>query len=443
MMSQSEESVFRAFFDKPSESMLRTMSAGEFQYCVTQVFARAGYETRPQLIDLISGVRLELYVLEGVRRQVGAVSVHHSAAEHPVTARDVRALQRNGGIRKRGVVGYLVTSGTADRSAYDQARSGQTTHLLTGEQFCRYARYVRKSRFPEGSGLSVVIPPDHFAGERPSANIPRARILALANNKGGVGKTTSARQFALHLASMGSQVLLVDMDPQHNLTEGLVAQHGHKADSTSVENANIAHYFATSRSLADLIRPAALEGQTIPLVYLIPSESDLSLLDTGGAGRPSVEKAFADEVHSLASKPYQMTGRPFDWVILDTPPAVSLFTRSALCAADYVIAPARSRQSSVVGTRNMVDTLDTMNALKHTPTMLLGCLLTHWQVDEDSTRSYPDLEDLFTTRRSRILANYIPFDVTVEKTHGATQHRARDAYANATREVLEYVQRHG
>ncbi|HEV2236888.1 MAG TPA: ParA family protein, partial [Ktedonobacterales bacterium] len=144
-----------------------------------------------------------------------------------------------------------------------------------------------------------------------------------------------------------------------------------------------------------------------------------------------------------ASAPHEPSGKLFDWIILDTPPTISLFTRAALCAADYVIAPARSRPSSVAGTLNMVNTLDTMNALKHTPTKLLGCLLTHWQEDEHSTETYPDLEALFSQRRSRILASYIPFDVTVEKTHGATHHRARKAYAEVAREVLGYVQQRG
>jgi cellulose biosynthesis protein BcsQ len=441
MANQSQESVFEAFFANPTESMLRTMSAGEFQQCVTQVFARAGYETKAHLIDLISSVRLELYVLEGERRQVGAVSVHHSDIERPITAREVRTLQRNSGIRNRGVAGYVVTSGTADRTAHEQARSGQKLFLLTGEQFCRYARYVRASRFPEGTGLSVVIPPDHFCEEPLQANVLRAKILAFANNKGGVGKTTSARQFALRIAERGLQVLLVDMDPQHNLTEGLINERQAESSSESLESANLAHYFTGNLSLAALVRSTAIEGEPIPQMFLIPAHADLSLLDTGGAGRPSVEVGFARDLHSLVSMPYQVTGKPFDWVILDTPPAVSLFTRSALCAADFVVAPARSRPSSVNGTKNMVKTMDTMNALKSTPTKLLGCLLTHWQDDEHSTQTYPDLEVLFSERRSRILAKHIPFDVTIEKLHGATRHRATDAYVAATQEVLDHVQR--
>jgi cellulose biosynthesis protein BcsQ len=419
------------------------MSAAEFRHCVTEVFARAGFDANAHLLDPISGVKLDLYVLDGGRRQVGAVSVRHSDKDRPITAREVRILRRNSGIRNRGIAGYIITNSTVEPTAYEAAGSGQRVFLLSGEQFCRYARYVHDSRFPEGTGLTVVIPPDHFAGEPQVTAVTRAKILAFANNKGGVGKTTSARHFALHLAEAGSQVLLVDMDPQHNLTEGLVTQSRHGSDPSAPENNNLTHYFAGKRSLADMICPTVVEGQTIPGVYLIPSDPHLSLLDTGGAGRPSVEVGFAKEVHTLASRPYQATGKPFDWVILDTPPAVSLFTRSALCAADYVIAPARSRPSSLVGTLNMVNTLDTMNALKHTQTKLLGCLLTHWQEDEHSTETYPFLETLFSQRRSRILASYIPFDVTVEKTHGATHHRARDAYAAATREVIEHVQQHG
>jgi cellulose biosynthesis protein BcsQ len=203
----------------------------------------------------------------------------------------------------------------------------------------------------------------------------------------------------------------------------------------------MAEYFAGNRGLAELIRPTVIEGHSIPNMYLIASHPALSLLDTGGAGRPAVEMGFARDLYVVASAPHQATGKPFDWVLIDTPPAISLFTRAALCAADYVIAPARSRPSSVSGTKNMVDTLDTMNALKRAPAKLLGCLLTHWQDDEHSTQTYPYLEDLFGGRRSRIMANYIPFDVTIEKTHGATQHRAHNAYAAATQEVLNYVQR--
>jgi cellulose biosynthesis protein BcsQ len=150
---------------------------------------------------------------------------------------------------------------------------------------------------------------------------------------------------------------------------------------------------------------------------------------------------FAREVLALAGAPPPISDKPFDWVVIDTPPAISLFTRAALCAADFVIAPARSRPSSQSGILNMLKTMDSMGDLRGTPPNLVGCLLTHWQEDQHSTETYPQLETLFDSRRSRILANYIPFDPTVEKLHGPTQHRARDAYDLVTQEVLDYVQR--
>jgi hypothetical protein len=72
---------------------------------------------------------------------------------------------------------------------------------------------------------------------------------------------------------------------------------------------------------------------------------------------------------------------------------------------------------------------------------LLGCLITHWNDDQQSTDTYTRLEELFDNRQSRIFANEIPFDVTVEKTHGQTHHRASDAYDRVVQEVLSHVER--
>src|SRR5579859_1093377 len=145
MANQTEEALVKAFLANPTEAMLLNMSDHAFHDCVTQVFVRAGYETRAHVLDLISNVQLDLYASDGGRRQVGAVSMHHADATRALAARDVRTLQRNSGIRNRNVAGYLVKSGSADHSAYVQARSGRGIFLLTGNQFCHYARYVSAS----------------------------------------------------------------------------------------------------------------------------------------------------------------------------------------------------------------------------------------------------------------------------------------------------------
>ena len=91
----------------------------------------------------------------------------------------------------------------------------------------------------------------------------------------------------------------------------------------------------------------------------------------------------------------------------------------------------------------MLRTLDTVGQLRDHPPKLLGCLLTHWEEDQHSTQTYVQLEVEFDQHRSRILASYIPFDRTVEKLHGPTQHRAENAYQQVSQEVLEYVHRDG
>ncbi len=443
MSGQTDNAQFAAIFDKLSADALRALTPTEFQRFVAYVFTRAGYETKSRPLGFITDVDLDLFAVEDRRKQVGAVAVQQTPAEQPLSGQLVRKVQRSAAVRKlKEGATYIVTSGSYDKTAYEQARSEHQTHLLNGEQFCRYARYVRHSRFPEGTGLTVVIPPDPFSEEPLSPQgLRRTKVLVLANNKGGVGKTTSARRLALNMASRGLRVLAIDVDPQGNLTEGLLHHGATEVGHPLADSPNLVQYFARECILPQLVRPTFIENEIVSNVFLIPAHPDLSLLDTGGAGRPALEMRFARDLLALVNTPPPTGDKLFDWAIIDTPPAISLFTRAALCAADYVVAPARSRPSSLRGIQNMVMTMDTMGELRGTPPKLLGCLLTHWDDDQHSTETFPDLEALFDNHHSRILANYIPFDVTIEKMHGPTRNRARDAYERVTQEVLDYVQR--
>ncbi len=169
-------------------------------------------------------------------------------------------------------------------------------------------------------------------------------------------------------------MLLIDLDGQGNLTErclpDLVAQRSEDGDHF----ASIAHYFARERTLTDLIVPGKMRSG----LSLIPSDPFLTLRDMGGSGRPDVELRFARDVESLCSQPIASLGGPPDWIILDTPPALSLFTRAGLAAADYVLAPIRPRLASLAGTVNMLRMLRTMNALMQDRIQFLGAVITHW-----------------------------------------------------------------
>jgi len=444
MADDSESAQFTALFDKPTPESLRALNMGAFHRFVRFVFQRAGYDARARPLDLLSGVVIDLYAFEDGRRHIGVVGVNHAPEGEKVTERQVKRLQRASSVRKGGEAAFLVTTGSFDQSAREQARRIPNTFLLTSEQFCRYIRYCQHSRYPKGLGLSVLIHPNEFSDQRESwQSLPGTHVLVFANNKGGVGKTTSARQVALNFVAKGLKVLLIDLDPQQNLTEGLLEHIPGNEGQVMAGGAGIVQYFTGERKLDELVQPAFIEQRRIDNLFLVPAHPDLSLLDTGGAGRPEVEARFARELSALVRKSHTSSGAAIDWVIIDTPPAISLFTRMALCAADYVITPARARPSSLSGIRNMLKTLDTVSQLRDRPPRLLGCLLTHWDEDEHSKETYVRLEVEFDQHRSRIFANYIRFDPTVEKLHGATQHHARDDYRLVSQEVLDYVDRDG
>lgn len=366
------------------------------------------------------------------------VLVRHADPSSPMTTDVVRKFRGSRAIRHSEAAGYVVTSGTFDKAAYEEAERDRRVHLLDGERLCRYIRYIRGSRFDESTGITVRIPPDLFAEARPFRDRIGGRqpiVLAVANNKGGVGKTTTTQQLALGLAALGRRVVVVDLDPQANLTEAFLSEAFTAAKSSAVAPPHLAQYFAGQSALAQLTRFTARTN-----IGLVPAHPDMSLLDTGGAGRPDVEARFAHDLIATFGGVSQGTESAADWILLDTPPAISLFTRAALAVADYVITPARSRPSSLSGIRNMLRTLDTMGELTGNRAQLLGCLITHWGEDQQSVDTYTRLEELFENRHSHILANYIPFDVTIEKTHGQTHHRAIHAYERVVEEVLSHVE---
>jgi chromosome partitioning protein len=186
--------------------------------------------------------------------------------------------------------------------------------------------------------------------------VSTARLLAVCNQKGGVGKTTTAVNMATALAAVGKRVCLIDLDPQGNATTGL-----------GVKRSDI------KRSAYDLlfdedVTPAELTVATkVPGLYVLPSSIHLS----GAEIELVTTKNREFRLRNALRKPM-----PFDYIILDCPPSLSLVTLNALVAVDAVVVPLQCEFYALEGLSHLVKTIDRVKAHFNPALDIHGVLLT-------------------------------------------------------------------
>jgi chromosome partitioning protein len=162
-------------------------------------------------------------------------------------------------------------------------------------------------------------------------------IVACANQKGGVGKTTTVINLAAYLALGRSSTLVIDLDPQGNATSGLGFDH--TAEGRSIYDA-----------LVDGTAPDALVQQTsIAGLSLIPSSRDLAGLEVELVPLPQRERRLARALAGLRD--------PYEYIMLDCPPSVGLLTVNALCAADSVLIPIQCEYYALEGLTQLMSTI--------------------------------------------------------------------------------------
>lgn len=192
-----------------------------------------------------------------------------------------------------------------------------------------------------------------------------ARVIAIANQKGGVGKTTSAVNLAASLAIMEKKVLLVDCDPQANATSGLGVQ------TESISQGLYSVFFS----------PEIVTDGIIPLsrfMDILPSTTDLVGLEIELVDKYAREYYLADLLKPLLQK--------YDYIIIDCPPSLGLITLNVLCAATELLIPLQCEFYALEGIVKLFKTYELVKKRLNPNLVLLGIVLTMYDTRNKLSR---------------------------------------------------------
>jgi chromosome partitioning protein len=205
-----------------------------------------------------------------------------------------------------------------------------------------------------------ILQDDSGIQRRPDPNHPR--VISLANQKGGVGKTTTAINLGTALAAIGERVLIVDLDPQGNASTGLGIDRRSRDCSTY-------DVLIGEATLREAILPTA-----VPRLHIAPSTMDLSGLELElGTAR---DRAFRlrDALHTLNSQANEESG--FTYVLVDCPPSLNLLTVNAMAASDAILVPLQCEFFALEGLSQLLQTVEQVRTTLNPHLSIHGIVMT-------------------------------------------------------------------
>ena len=253
------------------------------------------------------------------------------------------------------------------------------------------------------------------------------RILAVANQKGGVGKTTTAINLGTALAAVGEKVLVIDLDPQGNATTGLGLERAPRGHSTY-------EMLIGEARLADIIRPTAIPG-------LDCAPSSLDLLGAELELAAFERKAF--RLRDAISTCRAGQGCDHTYMLLDCPPSLNLLTINALSAADAVLVPLQCEYFALEGLSQLLKTVERVRRTLNPRLGIQGVVLT--MHDKRNALSEQVAEDVRAVLGEKVYQTIIPRNVRVSEapSHGKPvllyDHRCAgsQAYIRLASEIIQ------
>jgi chromosome partitioning protein len=257
----------------------------------------------------------------------------------------------------------------------------------------------------------------------------RPRILAVSNQKGGVGKTTTTVNLATAMAAVNKRVLVIDMDPQGNASTSLGIDQKHR-------NTNIYHVLTGDAALDSAIVPTS-----IPNLSVIPSGVDLAAAELELV---DLENRQARLKNALVNQ-----GNGWDFILIDCPPSLGLLTLNALVAADAVMVPLQAEFLALEGISHLVRTIERVKKSFNPGLEIQGIVLT--MVDKRNNLSEMVESDVREFFGAKVYTTTIPRNVRISEapSHGKPvliydlQSKGSRAYLDLASEVLKRELNHG